>query len=317
MMLWNAFAAHYWTVAPALRHIVWPISAPPSLPWSALFTEDGRAVRAAGRRHEQKGADTLVVILHGLGGTPDSHYCVRAARAVHARGWSCLRLALRGADGEGDDFYHAGLTGDLRALLRSAEVLQYRRRFVVGYSLGGHVALRALCGAEPLPVDACAAICAPLDLTLGADALDARARTVYRRHILAGLKKTYAQVALRADVPTPVERVRLVGRIREWDALTIVPRFGFADVDDYYRRASVGSRLASLNRPTLFVYCRYDPLVPAETVVPSLAALPKPASVWWLDRGGHAGFPPRVKVNRCAAASVEEHVLDWLASRST
>jgi predicted alpha/beta-fold hydrolase len=309
----QVMAGHFWTIAPALRHLLRPMAAPPWQRWSTTFAEDGRCVRVKGRLHAQPDADTLLIVLHGLGGDPDSHYCVRAAKAVWARGWSCLRLALRGADGNVEDFYHAGLTSDLCAALQSEEVARHSRVFVIGYSLGGHVALRSACASCLPRVAAVAAICAPLDLTRGATVLDERVWPVYRHNILWGLQQAYASAALSAKVPTPVERVRRARKIREWDALTVVPRFGFSDVEDYYSRESVAPRLQDVKVPTLLVYSRWDPLVPASTVLPAIETLPSTATVWWLERGGHTGFPPRVALNG-HTAPVEHHVLDWCDS---
>ncbi len=40
------------------------------------------------------------------------------------------------------------------------------------------------------------------------------------------------------------------------------------------------------------------------------------ASVWWIDRAGHVGFPPRVSVDRRVPAPLEEQILDWLDGRA-
>src|SRR5688572_33453680 len=45
---------------------------------------------------------------------------------------------------------------------------------------------------------------------------------------------------------TTLFRSRRARTLRELDRLTVVPRFGFADPEDYYRRASVGPLLADL-----------------------------------------------------------------------
>jgi predicted alpha/beta-fold hydrolase len=303
---------HLWTLAPALGHIVRPRRAPPSEQWFASAREDGRVVRVVGRLRQRAETDTAVIVLHGLGGDVGSHYCVRAAQAIDARGWACLRLYLRGADQGSEDFYHAGLTTELRVALAAPELARYRRLFVLGYSLGGHVALHVACTPREARLAAVAAVCPPVDLMRGAEALDRDGCWLYRRHILAGLRASYTRIARRAPVPTPVERVRRVRRIREWDALTVVPRFGFGDVDDYYRRASVGPLLGRLARPTLIVHSEHDPIVPASSVAPSLARLPAHAEAWKIENGGHVGFPVHLERAGCDRAPLETHVLDWL-----
>ena len=66
-------------------------------------------------------------------------------------------------------------------------------------------------------------------------------------------------------------RVLRVTRLREWDALTVVPRHGFASTEDYYARASVSGRWQALCAPALLVNTEHDPMVPASTVRPALA----------------------------------------------
>lgn len=303
---------HLWTVVPSVRHDLFPRSAPPAEPWSTTF-HDPRVgtVTLTGHLREEPDADTVLIVAHGLGGEPDSHYCVAAARAAARRGWSCLRMALRGADRKGTDFYHAGLTADLEAALGSRALAGYRRALLVGFSLGGHVVLRyGLAPADPR-VRGVAAVCAPLDLNRSGAAIDAPDRVVYRRHVLAGLVEIYEGVAARSRVPIPVEMARRIRTIREWDRLTVAPHHGFHSVDDYYNRMSVGPRLGAMQLPALVVPARHDPMVPASTVADYLEQPGPAVTVRWLERGGHVGYP-RVDLGEGTRGGVEDEVLAWL-----
>jgi len=186
----GAAAGHAWTIGSWLRHQARPQAAPTSEAWSTMV-EDPRMgqVRLSGQlRHR---SSSLLLVVHGLGSEIDAPYVVAAALAAEARGLSCLRLYLRGADRKGEDFYHAGLTADLHATLASPTLASYDRVFVLGYSLGGHVTLRyAVDGPSP-KVQAIAAVSAPLDLDLAARAFDRPACAVYRRNVLAGLCEIY------------------------------------------------------------------------------------------------------------------------------
>jgi predicted alpha/beta-fold hydrolase len=276
--------------------------------------DDGRAVGLSGLVSVGDGDDTALVVVHGLGGDARSHYCVRAARAAARRGWTCLRLNLRGADGSGEDLYHAGLASDVSAALASPELAGHRRRFVLGYSLGGHVALHAARADAAGGLAAVVAVCAPLALRRGADVLDAPRSWLYRRHILGSLQATYARYAERHPEAASPERVGRVRTIRSFDALTVVPRFGFADVDEYYRSQSVAPHLATLERPTLLVYARHDPVVPQETVSDLVQRASSATEVWWIEKGGHVGFPGRPARGR--PTELEDELLDWLDARA-
>lgn len=303
---WAALAGHLWTVAPELSDRVRPVTAPSGRRWQRTLDDPKLGVvRLGGLLREEPGASTLLLVVHGLGGTPTSPYCRRVAARAQGRGWSCLRLAMRGCTGDGEDLYHAGLDADLAHALGDPALARYARVLVLGYSLGGHLALRH--GLRPhARVTAVAAVSAPLDLERSCRAIDRRRTWIYRQVILRALKDCYAQVASRRAMVTPAAQVHRLRTIRAWDRVVVVPRFGFADVDDYYRQASVGPRLASLQVPTLYLGMHHDPMVPPFTVQPSLDATP-PGRLEprWLRDGGHIAAP----------GSWEDDVLDWLDRR--
>lgn len=294
-------AGHWWTVAPALAARVRPVPTPRSSAWSTEIEDPQLGhVRLRGLLREEVGASTLLLVVHGLGGDPDSPYCRRVTARAQRRGWSCLRLGLRGSTGDGEDLYHAGLGSDLAHALRDPTLERYERVLVLGYSMGGHLALWL--GLEPeARVMAVAAVSSPLDLAQGCRAVDQRRAWFYRWHVLRGLKRGYQQVARRRELSSPSRDVARVRTLREWDRLTVVPRFGFDDVDTYYRTASVGPQLEGLEVPALYVGMRHDPMVPRWTVEPSLAAGPARLQTRWVD-GGHVAAP----------GGWEDDVLTWL-----
>ena len=281
--------------------------------------EDPRVgrVQLSGLLQEEPGSTALLVVVHGLGGEPARAYCVRAAQAAARAGVSCLRLALRGADRRGEDFYHAGLTEDLAAALRSPEAAPYRDVLLVGYSLGGHLGLLAAIERIDPRLRAVAGVCAPLDLLAGQQAIDDPRRWIYRRHVFGGLDEMYRAVARRhpARAPTPVWQVQRARSLWERDALTVCPRFGFADPADYYRRASVAGRLAELELPALLVAGLADPMVPPQTLHASLRRAPPSLEVRWLDRGGHVYFPARAVLDADGTGTLEDQVIRWLLER--
>src|SRR5262245_22928776 len=108
-------AGHLWTVRRALVHKLSPAEVPPEQPWSTTL-DDPRlgTVGVSGRFHPSSGAQRhALVLVHGLGGSIESGYMRSAAWAAWERGYSVLRLNLRGCDRQGDDIYHAGLVDDL------------------------------------------------------------------------------------------------------------------------------------------------------------------------------------------------------------
>ncbi|HEX3527060.1 MAG TPA: alpha/beta fold hydrolase [Thermoanaerobaculia bacterium] len=310
---------HLWTIGPRLRHAVRPIPCPEPRPWETTV-DDPQAgpVRLSGLLREVPGAEGLAVLVHGLGGSAESHYMPPGAAAAEAAGLSCLRLNLRGADRSGEDYYHAGLTADLHAALGSPELRPYRRLYVVGYSLGGHVTLRL--AAEPADprLAAVAAVCAPVDLARSQHEIDAPLVWVYRRYLLRNLGTLYAAVAARKPVPVPVDRLGEIRTFRQWDDRIVAPRHGFAGAADYYARESVAPRLGALRIPALLLNSEHDPMVPARSVRPALAGASPRLTVSWLPGGGHVAFPRGMNAGLDGEeklAGIDAQVIAWLRSK--
>ena len=311
-----ALAPHLWTIGPRVRHSLRPIVCPPGNPW-LLAIEDPQmgTVHLSGELRERPESEEAVVVVHGLGGATTSHYMLRAGRAAEAAGLTCLRINLRGSDLRGEDYYHAGLTSDLHATLASPELARYRRLYLLGYSVGGHLVLRAATEPADPRLAAVAAICPPLDLALSSAAFDTPGLWLYRRYVLGNIKRIYAAVAARHPVPLPLGEALRIRLLRDWDDRVVAPRHGFRDAADYYARMSVGPRLPELRRPALLVAAEGDPMVPADTLRPSLARdLPR-LTVRWIAEGGHVAFPERTDAGLGEEEGVEEQVLGWLRAR--
>jgi predicted alpha/beta-fold hydrolase len=308
---------HLWTIVPRLRHALWPAKPVGGIPWDAEVPDDrwGR-VRVSGRLRAAEGARELVILVHGLGGCTGSHYIAPAADAVERAGLASLSLGLRGSDGSGEDIYHGGLTADLAAAAASRELAGYETLYAVGFSLGGHVALRYAVERPDRRLAAVAAICSPLNLAFSQEALDRPSGWLYRRYVLAHLRERYAPVARRRQMPVPLPRVLAAKSILEWDELTVVPRFGFSDAADYYRRASVAPRLGDLRVPSLLVAEGEDPMVPEESLRAVLARPVPRLDVRWVSTGGHVSFPRRLSLGVAdAPRGLLPQVLGWLRSQ--
>lgn len=307
------WAGHLRTVLPRLRSWVAAEAAPPSRPWR-LPLEDPKLGRVwlSGRLGEVSGARDALVVVHGLGGSSASPYAVAMARAARRAGLATLRLDMRGSDRRGEDFYHAGLSDDLHAALASPELAPYDTLYLLGYSLGGHLALKAATERPDPRLAAVAAVCAPLLLAPCAAAFDSSRRWPYRRYLLAHLQAIYRRVAERRPVPLPANAARRIRHIREWDERIVAPRFGFAGAGDYYERTSVGPRLDRLRVPALLLAATADPMVPVEAVRPALDGVGG-LEVHWADEAGHVGFPPGLTLDGVEAPpGLEAQLLAWL-----
>ena len=314
-----SLSGHYWTIAPFVSHVIRRTGAPPAARWStAVANEAFGEVRLNGllRQSESRSprSRSLLIAIHGLGGSNTGHNVLPAARAAHELDLACLRINLRGAGGESDDFYHAGLWQDLAAVIASDSLADYTDIYVIGYSMGGHVALRYAAEEVDPRVRAVAAVCSPLDLDLSAAAIDSPARWVYRRHVLTGLKSMVAAILRRGrhELPITLPELMKISTLREWDRRVVAPRYGFQSAEEYYTKMSVAPRLGLLKIPALLVASEADPMVIPSAVRPALSRNPALLDVRWTPRGGHVGFPSSLDLGERAPLGLERQVLAWL-----
>jgi uncharacterized protein len=240
----------------------------------------------------------LVLVLHGLEGSSQSHYAVGLMRQAVVRGWRAATLNFRSCSGELNrrlPFYHSGHTDDLDevvALLTARE--RGLRLGIVGVSLGGNVLLKWLGerGSEA-PVVGAVAISVPFDLASCARVLDRGPRCwVYTANFLKTMRTKVIEKAARDPEMARMVDLAQLRRTRtfaRYDRLVTAPLNGFADEHDYWRRASCGPYVRRICRPTLLVNALDDPIVPP-SALPRFADLPPAVRAEFPAHGGHVGF---------------------------
>ena len=105
-------------------------------------TEPGVRVVAHCHWRHQANLKGTILIAHGLEGSSQSPYVLRMASRALDAGFQVVRLNIRNCGGTehlGPTLYHSGLTTDLRAV---AEQLTDGPLFIVGFSMGGNMALK-------------------------------------------------------------------------------------------------------------------------------------------------------------------------------
>jgi predicted alpha/beta-fold hydrolase len=162
---------------------------------------------------------------------------------------------------------------------------------VVAFSLGANLALLMLGRRRdllPPALGGVAAICPPLDLSVCADALEARGNGLYQHYFVQMLAESYRRRhRVRPDLFTE-GRERGVRTVREYDDRITAPFGGYESAAQYYERSSAGPWLASIDRPALVLAAQDDPMIPA----PSVAGWKLSPSVRReiAPTGGHVGF---------------------------
>jgi predicted alpha/beta-fold hydrolase len=236
----------------------------------------------------------IALLVHGLAGSHRSGTVRRLAAALLPRGMRVACLDLRGA-GRGAGLSRRTYTGacsdDVRAALAEIHRLEPASPLVlVGFSLGGNVALKLAGEAADAPVpnlERVAAVAPPVDLERCEVLLSRPANRVYERHFVRHLvRMALRQQRLFPDLP----RIRFPPGLsmRQFDELYTAPLWGYAGALDYYRRASAAPLLGRIELPTFILSARDDPFIAPEPLV-GLPPAPN-REVHVLERGGHLGF---------------------------
>lgn len=240
----------------------------------------------------------LLVIMHGLEGSSGSSYARMMMQAAWHRGWRSCVLHFRDCGDYRNRLprrYHAGETNDLRHFLNQ---LQGQRTTMsdpaaivaVGYSLGGNVLLKYLGESQyATPLSAAAAICAPLDLNICAEALNVGISKIYQRYLLKRMKNAIGRKFDKFTAAFDWDRAMAAKTFAEFDDAVTAPLHGFEGKQDYYARCSAKHFLDTIEVPTLILNALDDPFMTPE-VIPAADKLSGKICLEVSSQGGHVGF---------------------------
>ena len=273
----------------------------PALPTGAA--QSGQLLALLDQPKPNRKPRGLVLLLHGLGGSSAREGLRRMGLRLQSAGFAVLRLNLRGAD-PGREFaggtYAARCNSDLLPVIaRARELAGDRPLLGAGISLGGTMLLNA-CLSVPRVLDGLFCASSPLDLADCSASIERPRNRVYQRWLL---KRLVRQTLADPFGVSATELKELSGdaaprTIRAFDAAVTAPRWGFDDVEAYYREASPLLHLiAGPDKlpPTLLLQALDDPWVPASAAL-RLADAVKTSSTIGLQftkKGGHNGFHGR------------------------
>ncbi|HJN46708.1 MAG: alpha/beta hydrolase [Acidobacteria bacterium] len=269
----------------------------------------------APRRH------ATLIGLHGLEGSSQAHYMRGLADKAYSAGWNAVMLNQRncgGTEGLSAGLYHSGLSDDPQAVIRElVDLDRLPAVVVVGYSLGGNVALR-LAGdygqALPPQLRAVAAVSPTIDLGLCVEALERRTNLAYEWNFVRNLKGRMRRKARAWPGRFDLSLLNGVRTVREFDERFTAPYHGFADADDYYYRASSLRLIDRVRAPTLILSAADDPFVPPEQFEEPSILANRCISVEVTRHGGHCGFYAGAKPG-FDGYWAEQRVVDFARSR--
>jgi predicted alpha/beta-fold hydrolase len=240
-------------------------------------------------------AGPVALLMHGLGGSHESVYMRRTADKLYQHGVRAFRMDLRGC-GAGIELarlpYHSGRSADAAAALRSiAALCPGSPVALVGFSLGGNIALKLAGESAADPPDNLARVMAvnpPVDLTACSNWIGRWRNRGYDRYFAELLRGQLAERRARAPQAASVDFARPPKQLREIDDWFTAPVCGFGTADNYYRQCSSAPLLPEIRLPTLIMTAADDPLVPLHSF--ASARLSPSTRLHIAPHGGHLGF---------------------------
>ena len=236
----------------------------------------------------------IVLVLHGLEGSLESHYTGCILAALGAQGYRAVLMYFRGCSGVPNRLrrsYHSGDTGDLQSVIEHiTRRYPHRPLAVIGYSLGGNVLLKWLgeLGGRA-PVATAVAVSVPFELNAAAVKLEHGFSRIYQHYLLGKLRRSVIARSQHQPAPVPLEELGTLSTFRTFDDTITAPLHGFRDVDDYYTRSSSRQYLHRIAVPALIIHARDDPFLPAGAI-PNERELGEKVTLELSPRGGHVGF---------------------------
>jgi predicted alpha/beta-fold hydrolase len=296
-------AGNYWS-RPEIQK--WPVE-------TLLFqTEPDVQVLAHFQRPDRE-PKAEIVIVHGLEGSSEAGYARSMAHAALIRGYSVSRFNMRSCGGTehlAPSNYHAGQTSDLLAVLRQ-RLNSSRRVFLVGYSLGGNVALKLAgelgASAQGLIAGVCA-VSTPIDLAACVAALERPANFIYQNRFLSRLKDRIRRRHLQDPQIYTLEHLPKIRTITDFDNYYTARLFGFGTAANYFRTQSSNQFLERIEIPALLVQSKDDPLIPFSVYDHAAFSRNERLRLVAVEHGGHLGFLARGGQRFW----LDELVMDWI-----
>jgi hypothetical protein len=236
----------------------------------------------------------VVLVLHGLEGSLESHYTGGILTALAAHGYRTGLMYFRGCSGEPNRLprgYHSGETGDLQTVIRHiGESSPGKPVAVVGYSLGGNVLLKWLGEqGDRAMLTTAVAVSVPFDLDRAACRLEQGLSRIYQNHLLKKLRRSVQAKSAIHSPPVPLQELENLKTFRQFDDAITAPLHGFRDVGDYYSQSSSRRYLRHIDAPVLIIHARDDPFLPP-AAIPTDAELSHAVTLELSRYGGHVGF---------------------------
>ncbi len=230
-----------------------------------------------------------LILLHGLEGDSERPYLLRTARKAVAAGFRTARLNMR-CCGDAEElsrtFYHGAQSGDVAAACQWIQTsFPESPVCLLGFSLGGNLALRAAAVEKISNLFGTAAICPPVDAHRSARSLRNWENRHYHYRFVSSMVARVQRLQKRITTHHHFSLSNGM-TLMEFDTVFTVPHGGFQSLDHYYDTCSTRGLLEGIETPWLIIAARDDPMVPFV----SFSGLEDHPNLLAPSHGGHLGF---------------------------
>jgi len=243
------------------------------------------------------GSDTLVLALHGLEGSSQSKYIISVLNYLNLQNIDGAAINFRGCGGEDNNkpySYHSGKTDDVDlSITYFLSLNKYRNIFLLGYSMGGNVALKYMGTSKNMPneIKGAAAISVPCDLKGSAIALESLHNTLYQNMFIKTLKeKSLLKFNKFPQANLNKEAIVNAKTFKDFDNAVTAPLFGYKNAEDYWGNNSSKQFIPEICKPTLLINALDDSFL-SESCFPFSEAENNQKVYFEAPKyGGHVGF---------------------------
>jgi len=236
-----------------------------------------------------------VIALHGLGGSHQARYMLRLQTKVLRLGYRFVAVNFRGCGvGEGlaKGLYNAGSSADVLEVIAHLKAQNpHSKLILVGYSLGGNIALKLAGELQHQAKENLAgliAITPPVDLISCADLMKMPQNTFFRRYYIRKLWQKVLKRHARFPELGAAPAANMDYGFWEFDEHYTAPQTGFSSALDYYKRCSSLPILGQIQIPCRLLFAKDDPFIDCGVI--EQVCLPSKMEVLITPGGGHMGF---------------------------
>ena len=245
-------------------------------------------------RPENAPQKSIVVVLHGLEGSQNSHYAKGMLKALKRQGYIGLLMHFRGCGSKPNRQINSYHSGDIRDITYLSVLIHKRypntKLALIGFSLGGNVAVQYLAQHPKNPYETACIICAPIDLASCSKKINRGVSKVYQQYLLGMLKdSTLIKHSVLPSDDTCPEKIKKIKTMWQFDDSVTAPLNGFSSAEDYYQQVSGINVIDKIKQPCLIIHAEDDPFL-EHTKIIDTPELPNNIRFEISKKGGHVGF---------------------------